>query len=296
MNEAVAAVPEAHIRADVARALDEDLGAIDLTAQLLPAWQQAEAVIVCREPAVLCGAAWATRAFLSLDPAMALDWQQADGDHVAAGATLLRLRGRARAIFSAERTALNFLQTLSATATLTRRYVEAIAGSKTRVLDTRKTLPGLRLAQKYAVRVGGGCNHRLGLYDAVLIKENHILAAGSITKAITAARAIAGTRMVEIEVESLAEFEQAIKARPDRIMLDELPPAELDRAVAINQGRVELEISGGVTLAQIRALADLGVDYISVGALTKNIQAIDLSLRVVWTHRADDHRNGRVAL
>lgn len=281
MSQTAAAVLEQQIRADVARALDEDLGAIDLSAQLLPAWRRAEAVILCRDPAVLCGAAWATQAFLSLDPEIELDWQHRDGDEVPADTRLVRIRGKARAILSAERTALNFLQTLSATATLTRRYVAALAGTRTRVLDTRKTVPGLRLAQKYAVRIGGGNNHRLGLYDAVLIKENHILAAGSIAQAIAAARAIAGPRMVEIEVESLAEFETALAAGPDRIMLDELPRPDLERAVAINRGRVELEISGGVTLEQIRELAAIGVDYISVGALTKNIQAVDLSLRLV---------------
>ncbi|MGD9583047.1 MAG: carboxylating nicotinate-nucleotide diphosphorylase [Lysobacterales bacterium] len=280
MSEALAAVPEAQIRADVARALDEDLGALDLTAQLLPAWARADALILCRDPALLCGVAWAAQAFRALDPEIELDWQYRDGDQVPADTRLVRIRGKARAIVSAERTALNFLQTLSATATLTRRYVDALAGTRCRVLDTRKTLPGLRLAQKYAVRVGGGSNHRLGLYDAVLIKENHIRAAGSIAQAIAAARAIAGPRMVEIEVESLAEFEIALAAGPDRIMLDELPRPDLERAVAINRGRVELEISGGVTLEQIRELAGVGVDYISVGALTKNIQAIDLSLRL----------------
>lgn len=280
MSEALAAVPEAQIRADVARALDEDLGALDLTAQLLPAWARADALIQCRDPALLCGVAWAAQAFRALDPEIELDWQYRDGDQVPADTRLVRIRGKARAIVSAERTALNFLQTLSATATLTRRYVDALAGTRCRVLDTRKTLPGLRLAQKYAVRVGGGSNHRLGLYDAVLIKENHIRAAGSIAQAIAAARAIAGPRMVEIEVESLAEFETALAAGPDRIMLDELPRPDLERAVAINRGRVELEISGGVTLEQIRELAGVGVDYISVGALTKNIQAIDLSLRL----------------
>ncbi len=281
MSQTAAAVLEQQIRADVARALDEDLGAIDLTAQLLPAWLRAEAMIVAREPAVLCGTAWATQAFQSLDPEIELDWHFRDGDRLPAGARLVGIRGKARAIVGAERTALNFLQTLSATATLTGRYVEALRGTRCRLLDTRKTLPGLRSAQKYAVRVGGGNNHRMGLYDAVLIKENHIRAAGSIAKAVAAARAIAGTRMVEIEVESLAEFETALAAGPDRIMLDELPRADLERCVAINRGRVELEISGGVTLEQLRELAATGVDYISVGALTKNIQAIDLSLQLL---------------
>jgi len=281
VSQTAAAVLEQQIRADVARALDEDLGAIDLTAQLLPAWLRAEAMIVAREPAVLCGTAWATQAFQSLDPEIELDWHFRDGDRLPAGARLVGIRGKARAIVGAERTALNFLQTLSATATLTGRYVEALRGTRCRLLDTRKTLPGLRSAQKYAVRVGGGNNHRMGLYDAVLIKENHIRAAGSIAKAVAAARAIAGTRMVEIEVESLAEFETALAAGPDRIMLDELPRADLERCVAINRGRVELEISGGVTLEQLRELAATGVDYISVGALTKNIQAIDLSLQLL---------------
>ena len=281
MSEAPAAALSLLIRADVARALEEDLGAIDLSAELIPPWRRAEALIICREPAVLCGCAWASLAFSSLDPEIELDWQHQDGELITKDTTLARIRGKARAILSAERSALNFLQTLSATATLTRRYVEALNGSKTRVLDTRKTLPGLRRAQKYAVRVGGGSNHRLGLYDAVLIKENHIRAAGSIAQAINAARAIAGGRMVEIEVESLAEFDLALAARPDRIMLDELPHAELLRALARPREGVELEISGGVTLERIGELAALGVDYISVGALTKNIHAIDLSLQLL---------------
>jgi nicotinate-nucleotide pyrophosphorylase (carboxylating) len=274
-------VDAAVVRADVLRALDEDLGAIDLTAQLLPAWSEGRARIVTREDAVLCGRAWVDAAFRALDPEATLQWQAADGDSIAAGQTLCEIGAKARAIVSAERTALNFLQTLSATATVARRYADAVAGTRTRILDTRKTLPGLRAAQKYAVACGGATNHRAGLYDAVLIKENHIRAAGSIAAAITAARRIAPGRMVEIEVENLAEFEAALAAAPDRIMLDELDADDMRKAVALNAGRVELEISGGVAFERLAELAAIGVDYISVGALTKHVRAIDLSLRML---------------
>ena len=273
-------VDAAVVRADVLRALDEDLGAIDLTAQLLPAWSEGRARIVTREDAVLCGRAWVDAAFRALDPEAILQWQAADGDQVQAGQTLCEISAKVRAIVSAERTALNFLQTLSATATVARRYADAVRGTRTRILDTRKTLPGLRAAQKYAVACGGATNHRAGLYEAVLIKENHIRAAGSIAAAIAAARRIAPRRMVEIEVENLVEFEAALAARPDRIMLDELDADDMRRAVALNAGRVELEISGGVAFERLAELAAIGVDYISVGALTKHVRAIDLSLRM----------------
>ena len=275
------AVPAAIVRADVARALEEDLGAIDLTAQLLPAWRDGQARIVTREDAVLCGRDWADAAFRALDPESTIDWHAADGDAVHAGQTLCQISAKVRAIVSAERTALNFLQTLSGTATVARRYADAVKGTRTRILDTRKTLPGLRVAQKYAVRCGGATNHRAGLFDAVLIKENHIRAAGSIAAAIAAAREIAGGRMVEIEVESLVEFKLALAAQPDRIMLDELNVDDMRTAVALNAGRVELEISGGVAFERLSALAAIGVDYISVGALTKHVRAIDLSLRML---------------
>jgi nicotinate-nucleotide pyrophosphorylase (carboxylating) len=268
------------VRADVMRALEEDLGAVDLTAQLLPAWADGSARIVTREDAILCGKDWAVAAFVALDTEARIEWSNSDGDSVRAGQTLCLIKAKVRAIVSAERTALNFLQTLSGTATTARKYADAVKGTRTRILDTRKTLPGLRAAQKYAVHCGGAVNHRAGLYDALLIKENHIRAAGSIAAAITAARAIAGRRMVEIEVENLTEFETALAAKPDRIMLDELSLDDMRRAVALNAGKVELEISGGVSIERLPELAAIGVDYISVGALTKHVRAIDLSLRM----------------
>ncbi len=271
----------AQIRADVARALEEDLGAIDLTAQLLPAWAEAEARIITREDAVFCGRDWAEAAFRALDADARLSWKVEDGASMQAGQLICTISAKVRAIVSSERSALNFLQTLSGTATAARQYSDAVKGTGTRILDTRKTLPGLRAAQKYAVACGGAHNHRAGLFDAVLIKENHIRAAGSIAAAITAARTIAPGRMVEIEVESLAEFELALAARPDRIMLDELSADDMRSAVQRNAGQVELEISGGVELARLAELAAIGVDFISVGAITKHVRAVDLSLRMV---------------
>ncbi len=268
------------VRVDVMRALEEDLGAVDLTAQLLPAWADGRARIITREDAILCGRDWVEAAFRALDTDARIEWDKSDGDSVQAGQTLCLISAKVRAIVSAERTALNFLQTLSGTATTARKYADAVKGTRTRILDTRKTLPGLRAAQKYAVHCGGAVNHRAGLYDAVLIKENHIRAAGSIATAITAARAIAGKRMIEIEVENLTEFETALAAKPDRIMLDELSIDDMRRAVALNAGKVELEISGGVSIERLPELAAIGVDYISVGALTKHVRAIDLSLRM----------------
>ncbi len=274
--------PEASvIEADVRRALAEDIGAGDLTAQLLPAEQRTEAEIITREEMVLCGLPWAEACFRTLGPALRIDWLHHDGDRVAAGARLCVIEGAGCAVVSAERAALNFLQTLSATATVTRQFADALAGTGTRVLDTRKTLPGLRQAQKYAVRCGGGTNHRFGLFDAVLIKENHIATAGSIAAAIANARVVAGTRMVEIEVENLAEFDQALAARPDRIMLDEMSDDDVREAVRRNGRRVELELSGGVSFDRLAQIAALGVDFVSVGALTKHVRAIDLSLRVL---------------
>ena len=269
------------IDADVRRALAEDLGDGDLTARLLPEGQRTEAEIITREDMVLCGRDWAEACFRALDPGVRIEWLKADGDRVAANTRLCRIEGAGRGIVSAERCALNFLQTLSGTATTTRRYADALAHSRTRVLDTRKTLPGLRLAQKYAVRCGGGTNHRIGLFDAVLIKENHIATAGSIAAAVANARAIAGTRMVEIEVENLREFGEALAARPDRIMLDELSDDDVRAAVRQNAGKVELELSGGVSFERLAEIAELGVDFVSVGALTKHVRAIDLSLRVL---------------
>ena len=267
---------------DVARALREDLGDRDATAALVP---DAEMIahIVSKDgaPAVLAGAAWATACFRSLDPAVRIDWQVADGEVFSRGQALCTLRGEARALLSGERSALNFLQTLSATATATAEYVRAVAGTNCRVLDTRKTLPGLRYAQKYAVRAGGGFNHRMGLFDAVLIKENHIAAAGSIAEAVAAARVQAAGLLVEVEVESLDELEQALAAGVDRIMLDEFDGATRARAVTLAGGRVPLEVSGNVNLDTIGEIARSGVDFVSVGAITKHVRAIDLSMRAI---------------
>ncbi len=265
---------------DVRRALGEDIGSGDVTADLLPADTHAHARIITREAAVLCGRDWAEACFLERDPHARIHWQAADGDRVAAGALLCRIEGASHALVSAERTALNFLQTLSATATTTATYVDAVRGTRARILDTRKTLPGLRLAQKYAVRAGGGCNHRIGLYDAVLIKENHVIAAGSIRAAIERARALHPGLLVETEVENFQELREALDAGADRIMLDEFELHELAQAVAEAAGRVPLEVSGSVSLDRVRAIAETGVDFISIGALTKHVRAIDLSMRI----------------
>lgn len=268
------------IAEDVARALREDLGGGDATAALVPDGMMT-ARIVSKDgaPAVLAGAAWATACFESLDPDVRIDWQLRDGEEFLHGQSLCTLRGEARALLSAERSALNFLQTLSATATATAEYVRAVAGTRCRVLDTRKTLPGMRYAQKYAVRAGGGFNHRMGLFDAVLIKENHIAAAGSIAAAVAAARAQSAGLLVEVEVESIDELEQALAAGVDRIMLDEFDAATRERAVALAGGRVPLEVSGNVNLETVGEIARSGVDFVSVGAITKHVRAIDLSMR-----------------
>ena len=275
-------LPQEIIARQVAAALAEDLGAGDVTAALVPPAQQVRAHIVAREPGVLCGTEWVTETFRQLDAGTRLEWLAQDGELIAGEFTLLRMAGSARAILTGERTALNFLQTLSATATSARRYVEAVAGTGCRILDTRKTIPGLRLAQKYAARCGGVQNLRLGLYDMVLIKENHIIAAGSIATAIAAARRTSPGLPVEVEVESLSEFDQALAAGADIVMLDELPLDDMRTAVARNRERgskTKLEASGGVTLATVRDIALTGVDYISVGSITKHVQAIDLSMR-----------------
>jgi nicotinate-nucleotide pyrophosphorylase (carboxylating) len=268
------------IERDVHRALEEDIGSGDVTADLLPADARARARVIAREVAVLCGTAWFDECFRQLDPGVRVEWLAADGDRTVAGAPLCRIEGSARALVSAERAALNFLQTLSATATTTSAYVEAVRGTRTAILDTRKTLPGLRLAQKYAVRCGGGMNHRIGLFDAVLIKENHIAAAGSIHAAVARARALHPGLLVETEVENFAELREAIAAAVDRIMLDEFELHELSQAVTEVGGRIPLEVSGSVSLERVRAIAETGVDYISVGALTKHIRALDLSMRI----------------
>jgi nicotinate-nucleotide pyrophosphorylase (carboxylating) len=270
------------IARQVTAALAEDLGAGDVTAALVPASQQVRAQVIAREPAILCGTDWADATFKQLDPSIRLDWLARDGDRLTADVPVLRLSGPARPILSGERTALNFLQTLSGTATAASRYVEAVAGTACRILDTRKTLPGLRLAQKYAARCGGAQNHRLGLYDMVLIKENHIIAAGSIGGAIATARRTSPGIPVEVEVESLAEFDQACDAGADIILLDELPLEDLREAVKRNRARgakAKLEASGSVTLANVREIALTGVDFISIGGITKHVQAVDLSMR-----------------
>lgn len=272
--------PAAAIADDVRRALAEDLGSGDATAALLPADRRAVARIVAKEDGVLAGRAWADACFAQLDPRVELDWRLDDGARFVAGTPLCRLEGPARALLAGERSALNFLQTLSGTATVAAAYVAAVAGTRATILDTRKTLPGLRLAQKYAVRAGGASNHRIGLFDAVLVKENHIACAGSVAAAIAAARAAAPGLMLEVEVESLAELDEALGCAPDRIMLDDFDLDMLREGVRRAAGRVPLESSGSVSLASVRAVAETGVDYISVGALTKHVRAIDLSMRV----------------
>ncbi len=271
---------EAAIADDVRRALAEDLGPGDVTATLLSAEASSDATVITREDAVLCGTAWFDAVFAQLDPDIRTSWLAQDGDAIRAGQELCRLYGPTRALLSGERCALNFLQTLSATATVTRRYVTAIAGTGAQILDTRKTIPGLRTAQKFAVRCGGGRNHRMGLYDAILIKENHIAAAGSIEHAVNSARQLHPGLSIEVEVETLEELQQALAASADIILLDNFSPYDLPTAVTLNASRAKLEASGGITLDNVHAIAATGVDFISIGALTKNIHAIDLSLRV----------------
>jgi nicotinate-nucleotide pyrophosphorylase (carboxylating) len=267
------------IRADVARALAEDIGPGDVTAALIDPAARARARIVSREAAVLAGSPWAEACFRQLDPQVRIAWRRHDGDAIAADEVVCELAGNARALVAGERNALNFLQTLSGTATVTRSYVDAVAGTRARILDTRKTIPGLRLAQKYAVRVGGGDNHRMGLYDAILIKENHAVAAGGIGPAIRAARAASPGVFLDCEVESLDELREAIDAGADRVLLDEFSDAQLREAVALAAGRVPLEVSGSVNLEHVRQIAQTGVDCISIGALTKHVHAVDLSMR-----------------
>jgi nicotinate-nucleotide pyrophosphorylase (carboxylating) len=279
MATPVAAPPADVVAGDVARALAEDLGSGDATAQLLPD-DQAQAYVIAKEGGVIAGRPWFDACFLALDPAMQIEWRVSEGQAVEAGTVLVVLRGRSRALVSAERPALNFLQTLSATASRTAEYVAALAGSRTRVLDTRKTLPGLRQAQKYAVRAGGGLNHRMGLYDAVMLKENHIHAAGSIAAAVAASRALHPALPLIVEVETLDELDQALAAGCDRILVDEFSEDDLREAVRRAAGRIPLEVSGGVTLERLPAIAATGVDYVSIGALTKHVQALDLSLRL----------------
>ena len=291
---------------DVARALAEDLGCLlpnpeshplpnplplagegvnpihDLTAQLLPADQTAKARVITRENAVIAGRPWFDACFLALDPTCRIEWRVNEGDNVSADTVLVEISGLARALLTAERPALNFLQTLSAVATATRPYVDAVRGTQAAILDTRKTLPGLRVAEKYAVRVGGGQNQRMGLYDGILIKENHIAAAGGIAEALSAAFELAkGSVSVQIEVENLDELEQALAAGARLILLDNFTSAQMRQAVLLTQGRAQLEASGNISLANVREIAETGVERISIGALTKHIRAVDLSMRLI---------------
>lgn len=264
----------------VRRALTEDVGAGDLTAALIPERDVARARVVTREDAVLCGTAWFDEVFRQLDRRIRVDWNARDAEAIRAGQVLCRIEGPARAILMGERTALNFLHTLSATATAACRYVDAVRGTHAVILDTRKTVPGLRLAQKYAVTCGGAQNHRIGLYDGILIKENHIAAAGSIGAAVRAAKTQAPAEVfVEIEVENLEQLQQALAASAERILLDDFTLEDIRRAVAETRGRAKLEVSGGVTLKTVRPLAETGVDYISSGDITKNLRVVDMSMR-----------------
>ncbi|MDJ0833352.1 MAG: carboxylating nicotinate-nucleotide diphosphorylase [Gammaproteobacteria bacterium] len=265
----------------VNNALQEDLGDGDITVLLIPPEQQLELQLISRQHAILCGQQWFDEAFLQLDPGANIDWQVNDGDAVGPDQVLCKLAGNARAMLSAERTALNFLQTLSATASVTHYYQSLINHTACRILDTRKTIPNLRLAQKYAVRCGGGHNHRIGLFDAFLLKENHLAAAGDMASAVNQARHIKPDALLEVEVETLDQLRQAIDAKVDRVLLDNFSLEQLEQAVRINQGQVELEASGNITEQTIRQVAQTGVDYISIGALTKHIQAIDFSLRYI---------------
>lgn len=266
----------------IKQALTEDIGSGDVTAALIPATQTAKATVITRESAVLCGRDWFDAVFMALDPCVKLTWFANDGDKVEANTKLVQIEGLARSILTGERTALNFLQTLSGTATTVHDYVNAVAGTPVRILDTRKTIPGLRDAQKYAVTCGGGFNHRKGLYDAILIKENHIHAAGSITAAVNAAQQLYPSLSIEVEVENFAQLKEAIAAGANIALLDNMTPEQMQRAVAIAGGRIQLEASGGIDLQNIREIAQTGVDFISIGAMTKHLRAIDLSMRFDW--------------
>jgi nicotinate-nucleotide pyrophosphorylase (carboxylating) len=272
--------PHHLIAANVAAALAEDIGECDWTAQLIPAEQQANARIIVRQAAVICGLPWANEVIRQVDASIHIDWQITEGEYVAADQLLCVMQGNARSLLTAERSILNFIQTLSAVATETRRYAEVVAGTKAVVHDTRKTIPGLRRAQKYAVTVGGGANQRMALYDGILIKENHIAAAGSIANALAAAQQLAPKHVtIQIEVENLNELAQALAGGAASVLLDNMSLAEMCAAVEMAKGKAVLEASGGVDLTTIRAIAETGVDRISVGKLTKDIQAIDLSMR-----------------
>lgn len=274
---------EAEIERNVVSALAEDVGSGDLTAQLVPAGPATTAHVISRENAVLCGTAWFERCFARLDSSIRITWQAQDGERIAPGHRLCEIEGPARALLSGERTALNFLQMLSGVATRARQFADAVAGTRAQVVDTRKTIPGLRLAQKYAVLCGGGGNHRIGLYDAILIKENHILAAGSIAAAVAAAKQVKDgatqCKFIEVEVENLNELRQAIEAGAPMILLDNMSLDMMREAVALTAGRAVLEASGNVSLDTVRGIAETGVDRISVGSLTKDVRALDLSMR-----------------
>ncbi|MGV8992034.1 MAG: carboxylating nicotinate-nucleotide diphosphorylase [Thiobacillus sp.] len=268
------------VSSDVARALAEDVGSGDLTAQLIPASQTTRARVITREAAVIAGRPWFDACFKTLDPACVIDWQVREGEPVTAGSVLVEISGNTRALLTAERPALNFLQTLSAVATATRPYVEAVAGTRAAILDTRKTLPGLRIAGKYAVRVGGGKNQRVGLYDGILIKENHIAAAGGITPVLDAAFMLAAGKVsVQIEVETLEQLREALAAGAKLILLDNFDLDAMRDAVTLTAGRAQLEASGNITLETVRRVAETGVNRISIGGLTKHIRAVDLSMR-----------------
>ncbi len=270
------------VRTNVTAALAEDIGSGDLTAHLIPEQATASAAVICREKAILCGQAWFEACFHQIDPSIKIHWYTRDGSCIGVDQMLCEIHGNARALLTAERSALNFLQTLSATATITQRYSDAISGSNTIVMDTRKTLPGLRLAQKYAVLTGGGANQRIGLYDGILIKENHIAAAGGIAQVLAVATQLAGGAPVQIEVENIDELQQALDAGASLILLDNFSIDMLSEAVRLSAGRAVLEASGNINLDTIRSVAETGVQRISVGGLTKHIQAVDLSMRFEW--------------
>ncbi len=272
----------AEVERNVLAALAEDIGGGDLTALLTPSGHGARGVVVSRQSAVLCGTAWFDSCFLHLDPGARITWTAKDGDAVSPGQAICEIEAETRALLTAERAALNFLQALSGTATTTRSYVDAVRGTGARIVDTRKTLPGLRLAQKYAVRCGGGGNHRLGLYDGILIKENHIIAAGGVTQALDRARALGrGDVFIQVEVENLEQLCEALDARATLILLDNMDLVQMAEAVRLTAGRAQLEASGGVRLDSVRAIAETGVNRISIGCLTKDLRAVDLSLRHV---------------
>jgi len=268
-----------YISQTVSTALREDVGSGDLTAQLIPADRTARATVITREDAVLCGTAWFDEVFHQIDPRVRVTSSARDADRVRANQQLCTLEGPARSLLTGERSALNFLQMLSAAATVTRTYVDALEGTKCRILDTRKTIPGLRVAQKYAVKCGGGTNHRIGLFDAILVKENHIAAAGSIANAVAESRRLNSKVLLEVEVENLTQLREALEARVDRVLLDNFSLDQMREAVKVTRGRTELEASGNMSLETLRAVAETGVDFISVGGLTKHVRAVDLSMR-----------------